>query len=1221
MVTVEYLRELIGRRILVLDGAMGSLLQKELRKRTKAGISLRSAQGGCNGMRPDMHSLALAAEDYGLSQGNLDALNILNPDIVEQVHTSYLQAGADIIETNTFNSSSISQQSYFLTGSSGAFSSIDDYVYELNFKGAQAAVKAISLFHSDSSSNFRHLVAGAVGPTGKMLSLGLDAENPHIREMYFDTLANAYRTQVRGLVDGGADLIVVETIFDPINAKCALYAIRQVEREKGIRIPVIVSATANDKAGHLLSGQSLEAFFVSIRNYISSGNVVSFGLNCSFGTEAIGSILGNFANGALSGSSIPVALHIYPNAGLPDELGNYDETPEFTASRIAGLARNGLLNIVGGCCGTTPEHIHAIADAVKDAKPRKVRWTPLRDGVHENCSLQEATLESNDIDDLWLSGLSPLLVNRQKNNFINIGERTNVSGSSKFAGLIKERNFEATAAIARKQIEDGATIIDINVDDPMSDSVRTMGDFVRYMSADPAIAKVPFMFDSSHWDVLVEGLKNCCGRCVVNSISLKEGEEEFLRKARTAFDLGAAVIVMAFDEKGQAVSYEHKIEICSRAYELLVNRLGFAPCDIIFDVNILTIGTGMQEHANYAADFIKAVKWIKENLPGCKTSGGVSNLSFAFRGNNTIRSAMHCAFLYHAINAGLDMAIVNPSMLQIYENIDARMLSLIEDLIFNRSEDATSALVAFAQEVKEKELAAKNGAVSKEEDKSYVQSNENVSQKIVNALISGSSVRINVLMDQAVSEFASPMEIIQGPLMDGMDKVGSLFNQGKMFLPQVVKSAKVMRDAVQVLQPYISASGALDSERGSRNGKVLIATVKGDVHDIGKNIVSIVLSCNALDVIDLGVMVEPDAIVERAVAEKVNVICLSGLITPSLEQMEMVVKMLQENVERISKACGRAVPVLVGGATTSAVHTAMKLDTLYEGGVFYNSDASSAAAMAKRIVLNPDYILELREAQRRIRENFERKNRAGGPKHSLGNANDISSLYHLDFAQLMEKAPASETLRNHCSLAGTLEKNISLAKLQNHIDWAELLHFWGFKGTLEQMLSSEKGKEANELLAQAKAELERCIFDGSIQVDLMLDFFTGRQLDEKSGVASTRYLPEVPADKSVGFMVATAYDKSVSDNTDHKSFEHLLRASLCARLVEAAAVAATIELEKTGNYKWLRVAVGYPMIPDHNVKRDIFSMLDAPANLPVRLTSTAAIIPDTSICAVMVPVK
>ena len=1190
MVSVEYLRELIGRRILVLDGAMGSLLQKELRKRTKAGISLRSAQGGCNGMRPDMHSLALAAEDYGLSQGNLDALNILNPAIVEQVHTSYLRAGADIIETNTFNSNSISQQSYFLTGSSGSFSSIEDYVYELNFKGAQAAVKAISLFHSDSSSNFKPLVAGAVGPTGKMLSLGLDAENPHKREMYFDTLANAYRTQVRGLVDGGADLIVVETIFDPINAKCALYAIRQVESEKGIRIPVIVSATANDKAGHLLSGQSLEAFFVSIRNYISSGNVVSFGLNCSFGTEAMGSILGNFANGALSGSSIPVALHIYPNAGLPDELGNYDETPEFTASRIAGLARNGLLNIVGGCCGTTPEHIHAIADAVKDARPREVHWQT-----------------RDNIDDLWLSGLSPLLVNRQKNNFINIGERTNVSGSSKFAGLIKERNFEAAAAIARKQIEDGATIIDINVDDPMSDSVQTMGDFVRYMSADPAIAKVPFMFDSSHWDVLVEGLKNCCGRCVVNSISLKEGEEEFLRKARTAFDLGAAVIVMAFDEKGQAVSYEHKIEICGRAYKLLVGRLGFAPSDIIFDVNILTIGTGMQEHANYAADFIKAVKWIKGNLPGCKTSGGVSNLSFAFRGNNTIRSAMHCAFLYHAINAGLDMAIVNPSMLQIYENIDAGMLSLIEDLIFNRREDATSALVAFAQEVKEKELAAKSGAAGKEEDKLDAPSNETVSQKIVNALISGSSARISVLMEQAVAEYSSPMAIIQGPLMDGMDKVGSLFNQGKMFLPQVVKSAKVMRDAVQLLQPYISVSGASESGNSGMNGKVLIATVKGDVHDIGKNIVSIVLSCNALDVIDLGVMVEPDAIVERAVAEKADVICLSGLITPSLEQMEIVARMLQDNISRIKQVCGRAVPVLVGGATTSAVHTAMKLDTLYEGGVFYNSDASSAAAMARRIVLNPDYVSELRESQHRIRENFERKNHAGEPKHS--------------FAQLMEKAPSSRILRNHCSLTGALEKNISLAGLQNHIDWAELLHFWGFKGTLEQMLSSEKGKEANELLEQAKAELERCSSDGSIQVDLMLDFFSGKQIDEKSGAESVRYMPEVPADKSVGFMVATAYDKSVSDTTDHRSFEHLLRASLCARLVEAAAVAATVKLEQDCGFKWLRVAVGYPMIPDHNVKRDIFSILNAPDNLPVRLTSTAAIIPDTSICAVMVPVQ
>ncbi len=1180
MVSLDYLKRLFGEKILVLDGALGTLLRE---------------RAGRNGI----------LERVG---GNLDMLNILAPEIVESAHAEYIEAGTDIIETNTFNSNSISQQRYQW---SERYSSIEEYVRELNIAGAKCARRAVD--SSSEKSGRKVLVAGSVGPTGKMLSLGLDASKPYLRDISFDELSDAYRCQIDALVEGSVDIILIETIFDPINAKCALYAVKQVEASRNITIPVMVSATVNDKAGRLLAGQSLEALFVAILNH---RNVVSFGINCSFGIEAMEGVVRKMVSGGLNGSGIPMAVSIYPNAGIPDQMGIYNETPEHMAARMEAMASDGVVNIIGGCCGTTPAHIKEMSSRVSRLQPRAIDWNTAS-------------------DDMWLSGLEPLLVNRNRNNFINVGERTNVSGSSKFAGLIKERNFEAAAAIARKQIEDGATIIDINVDDPMSDTVQTMGDFVRYMTCDPEIARVPFMFDSSHWEVLVEGLKNCVGRCVVNSISLKEGERVFIEKAREVFNLGAAVIVMAFDEQGQAVTFQRKIDICRRAYDILTKVVGFKPCDIIFDVNILTIGTGMEEHANYAVDFIKAVEWIKKNLPGCKTSGGVSNLSFAFRGNNTIRGAMHCAFLYHAIEAGLDMAIVNPSMLQIYDNIEPKLLKLIEDLIFNRTPEATNALIEHAQKVKAAEIAAKGGgaplAGSSAGNEAAVpagvgEANLSLEERIAVALVAGKADAMPSLVQEALKSYPSAIEIIQGPLMSGMERVGDLFNKGRMFLPQVVKSAKVMRDAVSLLEPYMSS----EKESNSGRGKVLLATVKGDVHDIGKNIVAIVMACNALDVTDLGVMVEPETILERAIEKRVDVIGLSGLITPSLEQMESVVRMLQENRNRIIEECGHLIPVIVGGATASALHTALKLDTLYEGGVFYNSDASSAAAMSKRIVLDRSYISELREKQQVIRDTYNLKHSVDiSVPHDSKNiggtsANSDDALFNRSFQELVS---ASETNGNMTDEFNSFyNRKVSIKDLREFIDWGEFLHFWGFKGRYPQMLEEEDNRsvQMRTLIESAARVLDSVEKDGSLEVGALLEFRSGKQIDDilegcttcSCHTHSSRLLPNVPANKVVGFLVTTSYDKV--EHSDKKSYDALLRQSLCARLAQAAAQYVT---DNIGEGRWLRVAIGYPMLPDHKMKRDVFKLVSAEEKLPVSLTSTAAITPDTSVCAVLIKVK
>ncbi|MBR2477534.1 MAG: homocysteine S-methyltransferase family protein, partial [Bacteroidales bacterium] len=760
-------------RILILDGAMGTSIQKY-------------------GLSPD---------DFLGGKGNNDILNLTREDVIERIHKEYIEAGADIIETNTFSGNAISQRDY----------GQQEKVYEINLKGAQIARRA-----ADNSSR-DVLVAGSIGPTVKSLSLSPDADEPQRRDVTFQEMADAYRVQVRGLLDGGVDILLVETVYDALNAKAALYAIQQ-EVPQG-DIPVMVSATVNDRSGRLLSGHTLDALYTALQHY----PIASFGLNCSFGARDLAPFIEQL-------QWVPCAVSIYPNAGLPNEMGQYDESPEYTAKYIRELAQNGWLNIAGGCCGTTPDHIKAVKEALEGIAPRgiagddaacRAAGCKIADGgtddAREGIGVAVGEyLSGRGLDDMYLCGLERLRVNRKECNFVNVGERTNVAGSAKFARLIREKDYAQAAEIARRQIEDGATIIDINMDDAMLNGPEEMGTFLRYISNDPDIAKVPFMIDSSNWETILAGLHNCPGKGIVNSVSLKEGEEEFLRKASQIRTLGAAIIVMAFDEQGQAVTFERKIEICSRAYGLLTEKVGFQPNDIIFDVNILAIGTGIQDHDNYAVDFIKAVKWIKENLKGAKTSGGVSNLSFSFRGNNTVREAMHSVFLYHAIAAGLDMAIVNPSMLQVYDQIEQELLRKVEAVVLNDSsilgEDAekysspTEALIELAQEIKSREVAAKEAAGGQAPQTVQQQWREtSLQQRLEYALVKGVQSHLQEDIQEAVESYATPVEIIEGPLMRGMEKVGELFGEGKMFLPQVVKSARVMKDAVALLQPHIQA--------------------------------------------------------------------------------------------------------------------------------------------------------------------------------------------------------------------------------------------------------------------------------------------------------------------------------------------------------------------------------------------------------------------------------
>lgn len=896
------IQQLIRERILVLDGAMGTMIQQ-----------YNLSEADFRGER--------FKDIPGQLKGNNDLLCLTRPEVIEDIHRKYLVAGADIIETNSFNATSVSMADYH----------VQAYCREINLAAARLARRLADEFTALNPEKPR-FVAGSVGPTNKTCSMSPDVNNPAFRALTFDELQAAYCEQMEALLEGGVDALLIETIFDTLNAKVAIRAAELSMEKTGRRVPLMLSVTVSDIAGRTLSGQTLDAFLASVEH----ADLFSVGLNCSFGARQLKPFLEQLASRA------PYYISAYPNAGLPNSLGQYDQTPEDMAAEVKEYIEEGLVNIIGGCCGTTEQYIAKYQDLIQGVQPR----VPVKKHAH-----------------LWLSGLELLEVSPEI-NFVNVGERCNVAGSRKFLRLINEKKYDEALSIARKQVEDGALVIDVNMDDGLLDAAQEMTTFLNLVASEPEIARVPIMIDSSKWEVIRAGLKCVQGKCIVNSISLKEGEEVFMAHAREVKQLGAAVIVMAFDEKGQADTYSRKIEVCERAYRILVDKVGFTPEDIIFDPNVLAVATGIEEHNNYAVDFIQATGWIRKNLPGAHVSGGVSNLSFSFRGNNYIREAMHAVFLYHAIQQGMDMGIVNPATSVLYTDIPQDILERIEDVVLNRRPDAAERLIETAERLKQE----KEGTASQEGSASAQllwRNNTTVEERLQYALVKGLSDYLEEDLQEALSRYPNAVSIIEGPLMAGMNHVGDLFGSGKMFLPQVVKTARTMKKAVAILQPYIEA----EKEEGTRSaGKVLVATVKGDVHDIGKNIVSVVMACNNYEIIDLGVMVPAEQIVETAIREKVDIVGLSGLITPSLEEMVHVVTELQR--------AGLDIPVMIGGATTSKLHTALKIAPVYHAPVVYMKDASQNALVAAKLLnreQRPAFVEALNEEYQALREKNRQK--------------------------------------------------------------------------------------------------------------------------------------------------------------------------------------------------------------------------------------------------------
>lgn len=895
------MQQLINERILVLDGAMGTMIQQ-----------YNLSEADFRGER--------FKDLPGLLKGNNDMLCLTRPDVIEEIHRKYLEAGADIIETNTFNATAVSMADYHMQA----------YCREINLAAARLARKIADEYTARTPEKPR-FVAGSVGPTNKTCSMSPDVNNPAFRALTFDELSEAYREQMEALLEGGVDAILIETIFDTLNAKAAVLAAETAMQNLGRKVPLMLSVTVSDVAGRTLSGQTLDAFLASVQH----ADIFSIGLNCSFGARQLKPFLEQLARRA------PYYISAYPNAGLPNSLGQYDQTPEEMAAEVKEYIDEELVNIIGGCCGTTEAYIAKYQELIKDAKPHVPAPKP---------------------DYLWLSGLELLEVTPEI-NFVNVGERCNVAGSRKFLRLINEKKYDEALSIARKQVEDGALVIDVNMDDGLLDAAEEMTTFLNLVASEPDIARVPVMIDSSKWEVILAGLKCVQGKCIVNSISLKEGEGAFVEHARTVKQYGAAVIVMAFDEKGQADTFERKIEVCERAYRILTEKVGFRPQDIIFDPNVLAVATGIEEHNNYAVDFIKATGWIRRHLPGAHVSGGVSNLSFSFRGNNYIREAMHAVFLYHAIQRGMDMGIVNPGTSVLYTDIPSDILERIEDVVLNRRSDAAERLIETAEKLK----AEKENSGEQQTASSHLAWREGttVEERLQYALVKGLGDYLDEDLHEALAKYPDAVSIIEGPLMSGMNHVGDLFGSGKMFLPQVVKTARTMKKAVAILQPYIEA----EKKEGARSaGKVLLATVKGDVHDIGKNIVSVVMACNNYEIIDLGVMVPAEKIVETAIREKVDIIGLSGLITPSLEEMVHVVSELER--------AGLDIPVMIGGATTSKLHTALKIAPVYHAPVVYMKDASLNAPVAARLMnldLRSTFAEELESEYRELREKNKTK--------------------------------------------------------------------------------------------------------------------------------------------------------------------------------------------------------------------------------------------------------
>src|SRR5687768_16132599 len=995
------LEALLRERILLLDGAMGTMIQRA----------------------------RLAEEDYRGSRfrdwprelrGNNDLLSLTQPRLVSDIHTQYLQAGADIIETNTFNSTSIALADY----------GMQSLARELNRAAARLATEAARKFES-------RFVAGVLGPTNKTASLSPDVNDPGFRAVSFDELVAAYSEAIAGLLEGGVDLILVETVFDTLNAKAALFAIEQTFGQAERRLPVMVSGTITDASGRTLSGQTTEAFYNSMRH----SRLLAVGLNCALGAKELRPYVEELAGIA----ETHVSCH--PNAGLPNAFGEYDDTPESMAAQAAEWARAGWLNLAGGCCGTTPEHIRAITDALRPIAPRKVPQRPAA---------------------LRLAGLEPLNVD-DRSLFVNIGERTNVTGSKAFARLVLAGDYAGALVVARQQVENGAQVIDVNMDEAMLDSEKAMSTFLRLVAAEPDIARVPIMIDSSKWSVIEAGLKCVQGKPIVNSISLKEGEAQFLRQAELCRYYGAAVVVMAFDEKGQADTLERRIAVCRRAYDLLVSKAGVAPEDIIFDPNIFAVATGLEEHARYAIDYIEAVRWIRANLPAVKVSGGVSNLSFSFRGNDAVREAMHTAFLYHAIRAGMTMGIVNADQIGVYEQLDPELRVRVEDVLFDRRPDATERLVEHAATVK-------SGARETAKDEAW--RNGTVEERLAHALVNGISSHIVADTEEARRKYARPIEVIEGPLMDGMNVVGDLFGAGKMFLPQVVKSARVMKQAVAHLVPYIEAEKAKSGQAGRAKGKLVLATVKGDVHDIGKNIVAVVLQCNNYDVVNLGVMVPAETILETARKEKADAIGLSGLITPSLEEMTHVAREMERARLKL--------PLLIGGATTSRAHTAVKIAPNYSGPVVYVVDASrSVPAVQSLLSANaPAYIAEVRADYERVRAQHRDK-KGPGPLHAIARARALG--HKTDWSAYVPPAPAKPGI--------TVLRRYPLAELVDYIDWGPFFQAWELYGPYPKILEDPAvGETARKVFAEGQETLARIVRENLVEANGVLALYPAAQV-------------------------------------------------------------------------------------------------------------------------------
>jgi len=1187
----EALRQAARERILVLDGAMGTQIQ---------GLGLSEEH-----FRGDRFAGCACHQ-----QGNNDLLILTQPKAIEDIHYAYAKAGADIVETNTFSSTSIAQADY----------GMEDAVYELNRDGARLVRRALR--RADQEDGRRRFVAGALGPTNRTASISPDVNNPGYRAVTFDDLRLAYGEQLRGLIDGGADIILIETIFDTLNAKAAIFAAEEIFAEKGVRLPVMISGTITDLSGRTLSGQTPTAFWHSVRH----ARPFSVGLNCALGAAAMRPHLAELSSVAETFTCA------YPNAGLPNAFGQYDESPEFMASQIEAFAREGLVNVVGGCCGSTPEHIAAIRDAVAKYPPREL---PERQPF------------------MRLSGLEPFTLTKDI-PFVNVGERTNVTGSAKFRKLITAGEYAAGLAIARDQVENGAQIIDVNMDEGLIDSKRAMVEFLNLIAAEPDIARVPIMIDSSKWEIIEAGLKCVQGKPVVNSISMKEGEEAFLQQARLCRMYGAAVVVMAFDEQGQADTRARKVEICTRAYKLLTEQAGFAPEDIIFDPNIFAVATGIEEHDGYGLAFIEATGEIKSKLPHVHVSGGVSNLSFSFRGNEPVREAMHAVFLYHAIQRGMDMGIVNAGQLAVYESIDPELREACEDVVLNRVPRAGGTATERMLEIAER---FKGGPGREAKEKDLAWRDWPVEKRLEHALVNGITDFIDDDTEEARLNAERPLHVIEGPLMAGMNVVGDLFGAGKMFLPQVVKSARVMKQAVAVLLPHMEAEKAANAangiETGERKaaGKVLMATVKGDVHDIGKNIVGVVLACNNYEIIDLGVMVPATKILETARERQVDIIGLSGLITPSLDEMAHVAAEMERE--------GFDIPLLIGGATTSRVHTAVKIHPRYERGqAVYVTDASRAVGVVGSLLsqdLKPGYVETLKAEYRKV---ADAHHRSEAEKQRLPIARARANAHRIDWASYVPPKP---------SFLGTrVLADWDLAELARYIDWTPFFQTWELKGRYPKILEDEaQGAAARQLFEDAQAMMRQIISEkwfapravvgfwpaNAVGDDIRLftdearahpldTFFTLRQQltkrDGKANVALADFVAPQDSGKAdyVGGFVVTAGIEEVAiaerferANDDYSS---IMVKALADRFAEALAermhelvrkqlwgYAADERLspdELIGeSYRGIRPAPGYPAQPDHTEKVTLFRLLDAEASAGVKLTESMAMWPGSSV--------